>query len=510
MKKFLFTAITLLLLLAIGIEPLLQQFRYDIETYRLEGDTREAGRTSREVRCWFSDGWLERTDCAWLYPSLQGESRTALPLVVLRAGLLKRSTAVTVYLSGGPGSSSYLYQEAMPYWREWMQRLDLDHDLVLYDPRGTGYAVPSLDCPAADGEYLRQLVAGVSAQDSWGRLIPLMEACADEVPAAERRQGLYSTRTAAQDLRELVRALHQEFGYAEVRLYGASYGTRLAQVTLSEPLPEVSRVVLDGFYPAGVDLQSRFADDFAQILDGMDRDCAQRSGCAPAPSGLRSLLDAAMQRLGASTQRVALSEPLELQGYPEDGSPVRELQVRAETVLSVIESELTAGKGYAELRMLLEQAGDGRFGEVWSSALADWLWTMDDPGFSTLTQALIECRDNPPFRREQQAELLTRYPQWRAALEMPEAAYTFCGRLGLRAEPLAASAIEQPVLLLAAEFDPRTPTQPALQASQSFPQISRLVLPRSGHGLTDVDACAARQAGTFLNIGLPPPAQACL
>ncbi|WP_395790531.1 alpha/beta hydrolase [Aquimonas sp.] len=509
MKKFLFTAITLLLLLAIGIEPLLQQFRYDIETYRLEGDTREAGRTSREVRCWFSDGWLERSDCAWLYPSLQGESRTALPLVLLRAGLIKRSQAVTVYLSGGPGSSSYLYQEAMPYWREWMQRLDLDHDLVLYDQRGTGYAVPRLGCGAADSEYLHQLITGVSAQDSWARLMPLMEACATEVPEAERRQGLYSTRTAAQDLRELVQALHEEFGYTEVRLYGVSYGSRLAQVMLSEPLPEVSRVVLDGFYPAGVDLQSRFADDFVQILDAMERECAQRSGCAPAPSGLRGLLDAAMQRLDDSMQRVVLAEPLELQGYPEDGSPVRELQIRAETVLSVIESELTAGKGYAELHMLLEQAADGRFDEVWPSVLTDWLWLMNDPEFSTLAQALIECRDNPPVRREQQAELLARHPQWRAALELPEVAYQFCGRLGVRAEPLAASVIEQPVLLLAAEFDPRTPTTPALQAAQSFPQLSRLVLPRSGHGLTDLDDCAARQVGLFLNSGLTPQPQAC-
>ena len=69
--------------------------------------------------------------------------------------------------------------------------------------------------------------------------------------------------------------------------------------------------------------------------------------------------------------------------------------------------------------------------------------------------------------------------------------------------------IEQPVLLLGAEFDTRTPTTVALEAARGFAQLSTLVLPITGHGLTDIDDCAAVMAGRFLNAGEVPAAGSC-
>lgn len=502
-------AFSLVLLLAMGAESLPGMLRSDVESFRRDIGQPDQGRAIRLVRCWFSDGWLQRSDCGWLYPAEQGASPAALPLVILRSGLLQRSNAATIYLSGGPGGSSYLHDEAMPYWRSWIQRLGLDHDLVLYDQRGSGFAVPSLGCRSADIEDLQQIVAGDSIERGWAGFVPLMEACAAAVPSLDRRAGLYSTATAAMDLRELVRALRDDLGYTEVRLYGVSYGSRLAQVALSEPLPEVSRAVLDGFYPAGIDLSARFADDFARILDAMDDACGRHTDCAPAPTGLRDVLGAAMRKLGDAGAVVMFSEPLELDGFPRDGEPLREVRVTAATVLTVLEHELTAGKNYEDVRSMLEQARDGDFDGVWPMVLREWLWLLDDPDFSSLAQALIECRDNPPTRPDLQAAMLARYPQWRNALLLPEIAYAFCDRIGVSPAPLRASVIEQPVLLLAAAFDPRTPTAPALEAARSFPQLSQLVLPRSGHGMADLDACGARYAGRFLNEGFAPSANAC-
>jgi pimeloyl-ACP methyl ester carboxylesterase len=507
MKKALITAVAVLMLLAIGIEPLLRSLRQDIQSSREDSASAEPGRRTRAVSCWFNDGWLQRSDCAWLYPRLQGEARTALPVVVLRAGLWSRSAAATVYLSGGPGGSSYLYEEAMPFWRDWMRRLRLDHDLVLFDPRGTGFAVPSLGCPEADEVYLHLLVDGASDAEIAERVQPLMQACAEQLPEGERREGLYSTRTAAQDLRELVRALREEFGYSEIRLYGASYGTRLAQVALAEPLPEVSRVVLDGFYPAGTDLLPRFADDFAAVLAGLDARCAQQPECAGPHAGLRRLLDAALERLGDAAVRVELPEPMSLPGFEE--TPVRALSLRASGLFAVLESEIVVGRSPLELRQLLEAARDGRFDQRWPEAVADWLWMQVDPSFSVLTQSLVECRDNPPYTRGLEAEMLARHPQWSRVLALPELAFEACAQLGVSPQPLAASVIEQPVLLLGAEFDTRTPTTVALEAARGFPQLSTLVLPITGHGLADIDDCAAVMAGLFLNAGEVPAAGSC-
>lgn len=511
MKKSLFVALMLALALlpGIGIYSLFEMIPAETESATGEIAQPDAGRSTREVRCRFFESLLDGSDCAWLHPANQGTSATALPLVILRAGLLRRSRTATIYLSGGPGASSYLSEDAMPYWRRWAERLGLDHDLVLYDQRGSGDALPALTCRSADLENLKQTATGASLEQSWTRFAAQMETCAAEVPLTDRNAGLYATATAAQDLRELVRALRDEFGYSEVRLYGASYGSRLAQVALAEPLPGVSRVVLDGFYPAGIDLVVRFADDFAEILDAMDRDCAQRSDCAPAPDGLRELLNAAMLQLGEVGTLVPLSAPIKLDGLRRSGRQLRAMRLTAATVLSVLESELTAGKSYEDLRVMLEEARDGHIDGVWPAVLSEWLSLLDDPDFSSLAYALIECRDNSPTRPEQMAQALARHPQWQSALDPPEAAYTFCAQLGVRPEPLRATVIKQPVLLIAAAFDPRTPTAPALEAAKTFPQLSSLVLPSSGHVMTDLDDCAARQVGRFLNKGTLPLAGTC-
>jgi pimeloyl-ACP methyl ester carboxylesterase len=501
MKRFLIVAVGVLMLLVIGLEPILRSFRYDIETARLEAAP-EAGRFTRSVSCWFGDGWFERSECAWLYPSKQAEALTALPVVILRSGLFARSSTATVYLSGGPGGSSYLYEEAMPWWRDWMhQRMGLDHDLVLYDQRGTGYAAPRLDCPDYDSTSRRVILEGASIEAQWKQTLPLLEACAAEVPESERREGLYSTATAAQDLRELVRALREEFGYREVHIYGVSYGTRLAQVALAEPLDGVGRVVLDGFYPAGMELIGRFADDYAAVLNAAQAHCRDAGECRGA--SLRELLAKALERLSAQPVELALPA-FEDAAAAVDAQP-ETLRLTPDNLFALVEAQLTFGLPTAELHTLLQQAARGDYSERWGELAADWVYTLDDPEFSTLSMALIECRDNPPLRREAVSAAIKAHPDWAQLLHTPEIAFEQCEGLGVRPQPLRPSVIRQPTLLLAAEFDPRTPTAPALEQAQGFTQLQTLVLPRSGHSMTDLDDCAAAAAGAFLNRGTAPP-----
>lgn len=501
MKKILIVAIGVLMLLVIGLEPVLRSFRYDIETAKLEAAP-EAGRFTRSVSCWFSDGWFERSECAWMYPSKQAEALTALPLVILRRGLFARSKTATVYLSGGPGGSSYLYEEAMPWWRDWMQqRMGLDHDLVLYDQRGTGYAAPRLECPEFDTRSRELIVEGASIDTWWAHAQPLLEACAAAVPVNERREGLYSTATAAQDLRELVRALRDEFGYREVHVYGVSYGSRLAQVALAEPLEGVGRVVLDGFYPAGIELLGRFPDDYSAVLNAAQAHCHDQGECRGA--SLRALLSQALQRLSIAPVDLALPEFED--AAAEVGALPKQLRLTPENLFALVEAQLTFGLSVVELHALLQQAARGDYDERWGELAADWVYTLDDPEFSTLAMMLIECRDNPPLRRETVAAAIEAHPDWAALLHTPEIAFEQCGRLGVRPQPLRPSVIRQPTLLLAAEFDPRTPTVPALEQAQGFTQLQTLVLPRSGHSMTDLDDCAAAAAGAFLNTGAAAP-----
>ncbi len=447
-----------------------------------------------DADCWFSDGWWRRSRCGWLYPTIRDGSgeAAALPVVVLhRQRLYGASRRATVYLMGGPGGASYLYSDAIAAWRDWQDRLGLDHDLVLYDQRGTGAAWPPIGCPELVDVDRAQLGSALDPDSLWRQYEQALLECAEQVPAEDRAAGLYSTRTAARDLRDLLDALRRQYGYHEIGIYSVSYGTRLAIEALADAA-EVDAVVLDSIYPPAVDLNLGFADSFAAILARLQQRCQTQPDCARFGS-LRDNLDAALAR--AEREPVTLTFDEEWLDAPQ---PVR---IDAATLLGLVEHALYADTDAAGLPQRLAEAATGSFGPEWRVLIAEWLWLTLDPDFNMLTHWLIECRDNARLDPAREADVLARHPAWRAALQSPAASFALCDRLGVPARPLASRVLPQPTLVLAADFDPRTPADLALPAVSAFPASEVMRLPIAGHSVVDYDDCAARAAGAFLNSG---------
>lgn len=455
-----------------------------------------------EVSCWFSDGLLRSSDCAWLFPSRQdAASQTALPVIRLLAHAREPSRRATVYLSGGPGGNSYLYSEGVGFWREWMQRLQLDHDLLIYDQRGTGYALPGLPCEPVDAISRSLLDSGLDVDAQWAKVEPAMLECAAQVHADDRQRGLYSTATAAQDLRELVQALREHWGYNEIAIYGVSYGTRLAVEALAEPLPGVTGLVLDSYYPAGVDLTLAFPASFAMQVEGFEASCRNKDNCSLGDDSLRSLLALALNSAAQNPQRIMADDYF--------GGETLAVLVDAPTLMSIVEHALYADLAADELPDRLREFVAGELGEAWYELGSDWLTAMFDPEFSLLAHLMIECRDNAPSSIELELATLAPHPDWAEALRSPAQSFALCERMGVPRHPLPQRNPNLPTLLIAAEFDPRTPAEIALREARDFPQLSTLVLPIAGHSVVDFDECAALAAGAFLNRGAVPAAHQC-
>jgi pimeloyl-ACP methyl ester carboxylesterase len=446
-----------------------------------------------EEDCWFSGGWLRRERCAWFYPSMRGSGEAhALPVVALQQRLFGRSSErATVYLAGGPGGNNYLYQEGIEYWREWVARLALDHDLVLYDPRGSGASWPRLTCPELEPLARSLLHAPLDRDQRWAVYEPVLLACMEQVPEADRAAGLYSTVNAGRDLRELVQALRREFGYRDISVYGVSYGTRLALEALADAPDLVDAVVLDSPYPPGVDLVLGFADAFAAILDRLEAQGVP----------LREPLGRALRTIAADPPVVEVEDP-----WTEMPQRVR---VDAELLMALVEHALYADLEVAQLADLLEAAAGGMIDESWHPLLSDWLWSSMDPEFGVIAFVLIECRDNPATRREDEDAVLARHPAWREALQSAEQSFAFCERAGVTPAPLVPRSLAQPTLVLAADFDPRTPADLALPPLEALSHATVLRLPIAGHGIADIDDCAAKAVGTFLNSGGQAPLPGC-
>ena len=441
--------------------------------------------------------------CAWLWPSRQDAAGdTALPVVVLREGKSHASGIASIYLMGGPGGATSLDPDSIPYWSEWRETLGLDHDLVLYDQRGSFNAWPSTDCPGYLDLMLRQLGEpgdGEAAQTvGWQAYETLLLDCAQRVPAAERRTGLYSTATHRTDLVELMLSLQSKFGYRSFVLYGASYGSRLALET-ARIAPEglVGRVVLDAFYTPGIDLDERYP----RTLDEMVRDygdwCASEPVCKDDARAFGPRLLAALDRVAAAP----LTKTVDL-GEWDPETPSVDLHIDATGLLSLVVYALTFGEHAARLPQALDDITAGRWTPIWDTMAQDSAFAALDGGFSPLAFHLVECRDNAGFDREGYAKMLAAAPRFAALLPYVQAGDGFCERLGVVPAPLPAVATEVDALVVSMQVEPVTPWRAAREGLALLRTAEWRLVRGVGHVVADRDACASRAIGAYMNSGV--------
>ncbi len=142
-----------------------------------------------------------------------------------------------IRLDGGPGGPS-LSGWAQAITSSNYNTFIFNHDVVMFDQRGTGYSTPSLNCPELDTFNGASRGGGVAyeqaAQTCYNRLI------AQGIDL----NGFNSLQNAA-DVADIIHAL----GYPQMTLYGVSYGTRLALTTMRLYPAVVHATVLDSVYP---------------------------------------------------------------------------------------------------------------------------------------------------------------------------------------------------------------------------------------------------------------------
>jgi pimeloyl-ACP methyl ester carboxylesterase len=164
-------------------------------------------------------------------------------------------------LAGGPGASAVsMYAGSAPAFA----RVHRDRDIVLVDQRGTGKS-NALTCELDEDLLMRATDEEVAAEAR--RCLDALRRHAD-VP-------YYTTSLAVRDL-ELVR---QALGYDVINLYGASYGTRVAQHYLRRHPAQTRTVVLDGVVPTGFALGPALALDAERALLAVLKRCAAERDC---------------------------------------------------------------------------------------------------------------------------------------------------------------------------------------------------------------------------------------
>lgn len=127
-----------------------------------------------KVACWFKIPKDFQVDCYRLpvpetraFDKAVGPGQTlSLPVVIIRAGsdgAGKSSGAPAldpvVYLAGGPGDGSWLDNDRIDWWWDYIGGTDWarKRDLILFDQRGSGLVEPRIDCPEIEDIALQLL-----------------------------------------------------------------------------------------------------------------------------------------------------------------------------------------------------------------------------------------------------------------------------------------------------------------------------------------------------------------
>jgi pimeloyl-ACP methyl ester carboxylesterase len=375
-------------------------------------------------------------------------------------------------LAGGPGAAAgAFYASVAPAFA----RILRERDIVLVDQRGTGGSNP-LECAEP-----QDLAAHASLEE----IATATRAClASLAPRAD--VAYYTTSLAVQDLEQVRSAL----GYRRINLYGASYGTRVAQHYLRRFPGRTRAVILDGVVPIEEPVGPAAAIDAEAALEDILRRCAADPDCH-ARFGDPAADYRAVRAELAGSRAVAVSV-----ADPATGE-ARRLAFTAETLASVLRLLSYVPEYAALLPLLLHAAAQQDY-----APLAAQYLMVERSYAQTIATGMhnsVVCAEDVPLfasRPIDRQRLAATYLGSRQ-LDGLEAVCRLWPRGPVDEDLHAPLRSEVPALLLSGSADPATPPAYAHAAARGFTRHLDVVLEGFGHGQLTAP-CVDRIMAQFL------------
>jgi pimeloyl-ACP methyl ester carboxylesterase len=406
-----------------------------------------------------------------------------------------------VYLDGGPGGFS-LEPLEFTFSTVWEPFIG-PRDLVMFDQRGTGYSMPSLECEEDRQLTFELLDDDLDAAEYSAREREAVTRCRQRL--AERRVDLsaYNSKENAADVADLMKAL----GYDEWNLFGISYGTRLAQTIMRDHPEGVRSVILDSVYTPDVSLLTGAPENLDRAIKTLLDGCAGSQDCAAAYPDLENRLFSLVDALNAA--------PLQLD--------VRDVftQARYDAVFDgyALLGTVFQGLYSAEVIPILPQMIDEL--ERGDTRTAGLLVTNDlaNGAFFSLGMHLsVQCNEEVPFSTKADVEAaddaFPRYGEFfEGASNIGPPIFALCDvwQAG-NADPIENEPVSStiPTLVLSGEYDPITPPAWGRLAADQLAEATFLLFPGVGHGVTVSADCPRQIMFGFLDDPPSTPDVGCM
>ncbi|MEX1032467.1 MAG: alpha/beta fold hydrolase [Cellvibrionaceae bacterium] len=440
------------------------------------------------VECWFAHPADIEVDCAELRTD-PARGEFTLPVVVIRDNAADHKSDPLVYLSGGPGSSSFLENNNVEHWFYWAEIAKLSRDLVLVDQRGTGLSRPQFHCHDYEQFFRNTLRENLSLQQEHQAALQAINTCVEQMQAHGYSLDDYSTTHSALDMDQALRAL----GYEEWNVMGGSYGTRLALEWLRHNDRDIRAVILDSVYPLDKGSLADWPGLLHNSFSFFWQACENGTLCEEADKNLEEKFWRAMGVLKETP--VTLSAPLW-----EGGWPVKAV-INDHRFLGMIYTALYDDTLHPRIIEAIDEVLNGGGRKALQKLAENSVNSELAPEFNALIYLAVDCAESAMVSREEFEQSREQYPQWSAYTEHAWQ-YDMCEPIARRSDLTKFKqtvSSEVPVLILSGGFDPVTPASWARELADQLPNSQHWHLDRVGHGVVSSSACVHQAFGKFLD-----------
>jgi pimeloyl-ACP methyl ester carboxylesterase len=457
----------------------------------------ERGAAFHPMECWVTPPAEYAVDCGTVTTTGHSDGTggtVELAVAVVYSSGEHVAREPVVFLDGGPGAGSLqgLLTDSIPF-----STVLADHDLVLFDQRGTGFSKPKPDCNV-DSSIVMSAVGtdgdgdgGVpDATTTHATLPSAVEMCHTSAAASADLSIFRSVENAADAV-----AVEHALGYTSWNLYGISYGTRYALTVLRDHPQGVKTAVIDSVVPLQVDLIAEQGANVYSALHLIAGACATQSSCAETYGDLEAKELAVLERFDAAPPRVMLSNG-------------KTAVVSAAVVANLLVTFMYSPPTISLLPELVEELTSGDYSALAALASAEGASSPID----LATYLSVTCADETPFSSPAAlTAALARVPEsWRKWVS-PSTPFDNCRIWNVPASPAkeneaVSSAI--PTLVTSGQFDPVTPPSYGALAASTLKNSRNVVFAGEAHGST-IDACGSETLHAFLASPTAPTRAGC-
>ncbi|WP_109435250.1 alpha/beta fold hydrolase [Aquimarina sp. AU119] len=181
----------------------------------------------------------------------------------------KTNADAVVFIQGGPGASG------INNIGSWVNHpLREKNDIILFDIRGTGFSKPRL-CPDLGEKFLRILAKNQSKEEDEKQKVIASLSCKQDLLNRDIDIKSYHSLSVSRDLN----TLKKQLGYDSWHVYGASYGTYMAQVYANTYPNDIKTLSLDSSISNISTYYTKNTDNYVHSLSKIFKKCKDDIEC---------------------------------------------------------------------------------------------------------------------------------------------------------------------------------------------------------------------------------------